>query len=194
MVNTLKKIVLGALLAATVTVAVGAVDTFAADKYEKLREAIAEGNKGNVEEARETMIDNYKADLDAKIAEEKAAREAVHEEADYKYRLLDDYKKNVAISELYVRAVAEQSRGLDAKAIKEAQAYAQQLLAFDKWEYDFYNSYKNANDVAPAIKNMTDEQKEALLKTAPEWNYDLNWNAEAWRKAVKAVWPEDYED
>ena len=145
MVNTLKKIVLGALLAATVTLAVGAVDTFAADRYEKLREAIAEGNKGNAEEARETMIDNYKANLENKIAEEKAVREAAHEEADYAYRLLDGYKKDVAWTEYYVKAVAEQSRGLDTKAIKEAQAYAQQILADETWWFNFNNYYKNAN-------------------------------------------------
>ena len=190
MVNTLKKIVLGALLAATVTLAVGAVDTFAADRYEKLREAIAEGNKGNVEEAREAMIDNYKADLNAKIAEEKAVREAIRNEAEYKYWLQDSIADEVKFTELYVRAVADQSRGLDVKAIKEAQAFAQLYLAYDKWYYDLYNSYKTWEEYEEAMAAMTDEQREALEKTMPKMDPNLQTNFEAFKKAMIAVHPE----
>ncbi len=185
MVNTLKKIVLGALLASTVTVAFGAVNTFACDKADDPAEKWAE--------AREQMIENYKADLEEKIAEEKAAREAIQEEAEYKFTLQDGYKKNAAFAEFYVRAVAEQSRGLDRKAINQAKEVASEYMNYESFWYNLDNSFKNSKELRDWFNSMTDEEWEEFQKTMPKYPED-NWNAEADEKAWIATHPNGLAD
>ena len=99
MVNTLKKVVLGALLGATVTVALGAVDTFAADRWDAVSD--------KWEEAREQMVENYKTDLAEAVAEEKAAREAVRDEEQYKYRIHEKLNKEVVFYRIDNKMVEE---------------------------------------------------------------------------------------
>ena len=120
MVNTLKKIFLGALLAATATVFLGATDTLAADKWE---------------EARQEMIDNYKANIEEKVAEEKAGVEALQEEYKWKVEAVKDYDTDLKVAQRYVKYVADQSRGLNVSEIKNAQSFAQSYLNNANWFY-----------------------------------------------------------
>ena len=184
MVNTLKKIVLGALLASTVTVAFGAVNTFACDKADDPAEKWAE--------AREQIIENYKADLEEKKEEEKAARQAISDEMDYKLRLADEYRKDVAFSDFYVRAVAEESRGLDRKAIKQAQEYAGEYLNYYSWLYSINNSFKNDAERKAFWRDMDQEKWEEFVKKNnvpdyPDWEKG-DW--EAWKRTMKALYPD----
>ncbi len=181
MVNTLKKVVLGVLLGATVTVAFGAVNTFACDKADDPAEKWAE--------AREQMIENYKADLEEKKEEEKAARQAISDEMDYKLRLADDYRKDVAFADFYVRAVEEQTWGLNPKNIQEAQAWAAQQLNTDNWWHNLKNSFKTQKAFEDYMSSLTEEQKQELYKTQPKWDPNVKENFEAYKRAFKAIWP-----
>ena len=180
MVNTLKKVVLGALLASTVTVAFGAVNTFAADKCENPAEKWAE--------AREQMIDNYKADLEEKIAEEKAVRENIRDEVAYKTDIRDFLQDSFNFSKLYVRAAAEQSRGLDPKAVKEAKAWASAFFGDEEWEYNLKNQFKTQKEFDDFVDSLTDEEIAEILSTRPAWDENIEFNFEAYKRASQAVW------
>ena len=163
MVNTLKKVVLGALLGATLTVAFGAVSTFACDKADDPAEKWAE--------AREQMVENYKADLEEKIAEEKAAREAIQEEAEYKYDIQSRIKNDLTYSEVYVKAVADQSRGLNRDAIKDAKEYAQSWNDNALYWFNFNKQYKNWTD-RNAAKTDAVEEAQPRIKEEKDGNED----------------------
>lgn len=200
MVNTLKKVVLGALLGATVTVALGAVDTFAADRWDAVSD--------KWEEAREQMVENYKTDLAEAIAEEKAAREAVRDEEQYKYWIHEKLNKEVVFSELYVKAVAEQSRGLDIDSIKEALEFAGEWREDGKWVYDFDNNFKTEAEKRAFFRSFFPQSEEEYAADPEKWEkkfqeysdlfkdepiVDLRKrNFEAYKKAYMAVWPSDH--
>ena len=183
MINTLRKVVLGVCFAAAVTALAGTVDTYAASK---------------AEEAREAAIKEYKAEVEKVREAEKAQIKEIRDEAAYRTELEQEYANSVKFSEAYVKAVVDQSRGLDIEAIKEAQKFARENIDYSKWMRDKCKSeFKNRSELEAYLgwkEDMTEEEVEAywknvndLSKGAPEG--EANPNMEAYKKAFQRVYP-----
>ena len=195
MINTLRKVVLGVCFAAAVTALAGTVDTYAASK---------------AEEAREAAIKEYKAEVEKVREAEKAQIKEIRDEAAYRTELEQSYADTVKYAEAYVHAVADQSRGLDTKAIKEAQEYAKQLIEQGKWSYEAYKANFKTKAEYEAFftypewkEDMTEEEAEAyekaweefekkyeeFSKSKPKVDYSKE-NLKAYKKAYIRVYPE----
>ncbi len=183
MVNTLKKFVIGMCFAVSVTVLAGAADTFAADKAETVHKNI---------------VEQYKADLEKAIAEEKDARKAVDDEYRYKKLLQNKYGNNFKVAELYVRAVADQSRGLDVNSIKEAQKKAGEAAEYYAYWYNFNNTFKTQadKDAFDAYFDYPAEEEEAEDPEGSfeEWQKRQNEYNEMFKDAPQAPFGWDYDE
>ena len=184
-------VVTGMCFAAAVTALVGTVDIYAASK---------------AEEACEAAIKEYKAEVEKGREAEKAQIKEIRDEAVYRTEINEQYANIIKVAEAYVKAVAEQSRGLDVNAIKDAEKFSRELIDNQKYWNNYYrNNYKTeAEENEFWLGDWTEEKQkeyERAYKAAPKdpfWTQqeDGNWkesdyNKAAYEKAWKAVHPDE---